>query len=120
MTIRDKFIDDLAKEIIERRNITLYGKFEGIPNTKLNPVREPHPLYESGYAQGLRDTIGTMLGITDSRELNGARYRLTDTTGEVITFYPKDNENGAPTRDDTGEIVDVPGLIVAVWEKVSS
>ena len=107
MTIRDKFIEDVVDIVKERRDITLYSKFRGFDASPELPLRIPDPMFVRGYTQGIEDAIGVLMSITDSRELNGAPYRITDTKGEVITFYPKDSEECA-------------GLIAAIWEKVSS
>ena len=76
--------------------------------------------YIAGFRAGQNNAAHTLLSITDSRELNEARWRLTDKEGEVLTFYPKDNLEGHPTKDENGELVFVKGIIVDYYDMVNS
>lgn len=120
MNLRDKFIKDFASITNERSDITLYHKFADIQESPLTPHQTPHPIYAEGYQQGIRDGITSIMSLTDSREENGAEYRLTNKAGEIITFYPDDNLGGDPTVDADGNQVFVKGLIAELFDKVSS
>lgn len=65
------------------------------------------------FAAGFQDGVGVMLAITDSRDLNGATFRITDLNGGIVPFYDNDRPEGGGS---TVEEMDAhPGLIVAIF-----
>lgn len=107
--IRDEFTTELAASIKLRRDISLYGYHPGFTDSPMpKPRRSPET--EAIYMAGARDAIGTLISMTDDRELNGARWRLTTAEGSVVGFCnPKDKE-----------YLESPGLAVLFHDKINT
>lgn len=65
------------------------------------------------YDAGFQDGVGCVIASTDSRELNGATFRIVDLNGDFVPFYDGDRpEYGGVTEE---EMSSHPGLIVAIF-----
>ncbi len=47
---------------------------------------------QNAYDLGTERAIGTLMSVTDSRILNGASFRITNTEGKVVEFYPEGSD----------------------------
>jgi len=104
--IRKEFVDEITAVLKRRRDITLYRYF-GF-DVENPPVR--NKAAEELYMAGVRDAIDNIISITDDRSLNGAKWRLTTTEGDVVSFCnPKDKE-----------YLETPGLIALFHNAISS
>lgn len=104
--IRAEFVAELVRMATTRRDLTLYGSHPDY--RKSEPSRNDQ--VEAIYMRGVQDAIGALISMTDSRELNGANFRLTTKDGEVVTF-------GSP-KDKT--YLETPGLIVLFNNKLNN
>lgn len=117
--IRKDFLKQFIGTMKVYENLNVHG---------IDPYGEPvpnhhgsfSPDYKAGFLAGQNNAVSTLLSITDSREDNGASWRLTAKDGEVLTFYPKNNPEGGPTRDDSGELVFAKGIIADYYDMVST
>lgn len=104
--IRKEFVDEVTAVSKQRCDITLYSYF-GLDGEK-PPVR--NKAAEELYMAGVRDAIDNIISITDDRSLNGAKWRLTTTEGDVVSFCnPKDKK-----------YLETPGLIALFHNAISS
>ncbi|MNN02547.1 hypothetical protein D3C81_1152090 [compost metagenome] len=67
------------------------------------------------YSQGLQMGVDLVIAATDSRELNEAQFRITDTEGNFIPFYA-DNHPSGHINLGKGKFESLPGLIVSIWD----
>jgi hypothetical protein len=104
-----KFTDNATRaEFI--RHVQLFQK----SREELNEINQNFTEREKRiFAAGFQDGVGVMLSITDSRELNGAKFRITDLNGGIVPFYDTDRpEYGGTTPE---EMEAHPGLVVAIF-----
>lgn len=115
--IRKDFLKQLVGTMKVYENLNVHGI-----DPYGNPVPNHHgsftPDYLAGFYAGQNNAVCTLLSMTDSREGNGEQWRLTTKDSEVLTFYPKDNPDGIPTKDDSGELVFQNGIIADYYDMV--
>lgn len=105
--IRKEFVVELAENIKIRRDITLYRKHPGLDKIHDHERRKD---VEAIYMAGARDAADMLISMTDDRELNLARWRLTTTEGKVVSFC---------NPEDKGYL-DTPGLIVLFHNQINT
>lgn len=104
--IRKEFVDEIVAISKERRDITLYNYFRQFDDKEPNRNAAAEALYMAGVS----DAISSIISITDDRELNEAKWRITTKEGTVVPFC---------NPEDTSYL-ETPGLIALFHESISS
>lgn len=102
-TIRRKFIECIQRWYQSRLQV--------VDNLAVFTGRE-RAIYDLAFKAGFKDGVGVMIAATDSREDNGANYRIVDLKGDYISFYDPEHPDGGTTPEDFDKRL---GLIVSIF-----